>query len=88
MSDAAMLSCREAVERLWAFIDDELPESDAAAVRKHLEACSRCYPHFDFQKAFCDLLRTCRQEDAPADLRRRIFAELLAEERRGGEPAS
>lgn len=80
MSDVSMLSCREAVERLWAFIDGELPAEDATAVRSHLEACRRCYPHFDFQKAFCQFLRTRRQEDAPAELRRKILQLLKAEE--------
>lgn len=83
MSEHAMLSCHEAVERLWAFIDGELPEQDAVAVRAHLDACRACYPHFDYQKAFCQFLRSCRKENAPPELRRKIFLQLLAEEGRG-----
>ena len=85
MSDLSALSCRDAVERLWAFIDGELCSDDAKAVRAHLEACRQCFPHYDFQKAFCEFMRTCRQEDAPPELRRRIFLELLAQEGREGD---
>ncbi len=80
------LSCRDAVERLWAFIDGELPDEDAAQVRAHLAACRQCHPHYDFQKAFCEFLRTRRQEGAPPELRRRIFLRLLAEEAKEDRP--
>lgn len=79
MSEPMEITCREAVERLWAFLDGELPDTEAAAIRTHLEACSRCYPHFDFQKAFCEFLRSRRQESAPSELRSRI-REILAQD--------
>lgn len=75
------LSCRDAVERMWAFIDGELPAGEGEAVREHLAACRRCYPHYDFQKAFCQFLRGHRGRGAPPELRRRIFLRLLAEEK-------
>lgn len=78
------MTCRDAVERLWAFLDGELPATEAAAIRSHLEACSRCYPQFDFQKAFCEFLRSRSRESAPSELRARI-RELLAREQ-GGTP--
>lgn len=81
MSGAGALSCREAVERLWAYIDGELDPGEAGAVRIHLEACRQCYPHYDFQKAFCQFVRSGRQDTVPPEVRRRIFLRLLAEER-------
>ena len=50
-------NCRDAVERLWEYIDGELPASEAENVKRHLAACGSCHPHFDFQKAFCEFLR-------------------------------
>lgn len=76
------LSCRDAVEQLWAFIDGELEPAEQQQVHDHLAACRACYPHYDFQKAFCAFLRRCSQESVPPELRRRIFLRLLAEEAR------
>ena len=82
MSDETMASCREAVEELWAFIDGELPATEGERIHRHLEACRHCYPHYDFQKAFVDFLRRQTERPVPAELRRRVFLRLLAEESR------
>jgi mycothiol system anti-sigma-R factor len=81
MSGTPGLTCREAVERLWAYIDGELPEGESAAVQQHLDACSECYPHYDYQKAFGAFLHSRAREKAPPALRRQIFLRLLAEDR-------
>jgi anti-sigma factor (TIGR02949 family) len=81
MSEPSRMSCREALERLWAYIDSELPANEVDALKTHLDVCSHCYPQYDFQKALCQFLRTRQQPCAPPELRRRIFLRLLAEER-------
>jgi anti-sigma factor (TIGR02949 family) len=82
MSHDEMISCREAVEQLWAYIDGELENTDARCVEKHLEACRGCYPHYDFQKAFREFVSQHAHTSVPADLRKRIFLRLLAEDHR------
>jgi anti-sigma factor (TIGR02949 family) len=82
MSAPDMLSCREALVQLWAFVDGELDASDAGRVREHLDACARCYPHYDFQSAFCAFLRSREKETAPPELRRAIFLHILQEAER------
>lgn len=82
------LSCQDAVEQLWAFIDGELEPAQQQQVHEHLEACRACYPHYDFQKAFCAFLRRCSREKVSPELRRRIFLRLLAEEARQAGSAS
>ena len=77
MSDDEMITCREAVERLWAYIDGELQSGDERSVEAHLEVCKGCYPHYDFQKAFREFVRKHGHATAPADLRKRIFLRLL-----------
>lgn len=83
MSEQKPVNCRDAVERLWEYIDGELPASEAENVKRHLAACGRCHPHFDFQKAFCEFLRDADHTTAPPGLRRDIFLRLLEEEKRG-----
>ena len=80
MSQPNMLSCREVIEQLWAFIDGELDSEQLARVDLHLEACASCFPHYDFQRAFQAFLRAHNAQPVPAALRRRIFMSLLAEE--------
>ena len=74
------LSCREAIEQLWAYIDQELDPSTSEQMRSHIERCQHCFPQYDFHKAFCQFLAAKCREEAPAELRRKIFMELLKEE--------
>lgn len=77
-----MITCREAIEQLWAYIDGELAGGDEQSVARHLDACKRCYPHYDFQNAFHEFVRRHATRTMPADLRKRVFLRLLAEDRR------
>ena len=79
-----MIPCEEALARLWDFLDGELDASDEAAVRKHLEICNRCYPQYDFQRAYFEFARRLREgATAPPELRRRLFQRILVEDARG-----
>ena len=83
MKDESM-NCRDAVTRLWALIDDELDTVSEERVREHLAACSHCFPQFDFQREFTELLASKCRHDAPAELKQRIRALLDAEARKTG----
>lgn len=75
------MRCEEALARLWEFLDDELPPVDQVAVRKHLEICTRCYPKYDFQRAYFRFLHQINHRDrVAAEVRRRLFERLLAQE--------
>jgi anti-sigma factor (TIGR02949 family) len=76
------MNCDHAMEQLWALIDQELDLTDAAALREHLDACQRCYPEYDFQRAYRAFIASRCRHAAPPDLRRRVFMSLLAEEER------
>lgn len=76
-----MMDCREAVDHLWELIDRELDEQAESRIEAHLEACQHCFPQYDFHRAFRAFLGSRCRQSAPAELRRRIFLSLLAEER-------
>jgi mycothiol system anti-sigma-R factor len=84
MNELPHINCRQAIEQLWAYIDGELPEIEAGRVHDHLDACASCYPHYDFQRAFCAFLHNLPSRQTPPGLRRKIFLRLLEEE--SGEP--
>ncbi len=80
-----MISCEEAMARLWEFLDGELEDAEAGAVRKHLEVCRRCYPKFDFQKAWFEhVRRASRPIELSDDPRRRLFQRILEQEAESG----
>lgn len=73
-----MLRCEDALARLWDFLDGELPPQDESAVQRHLELCNRCYPQYDFQRAYFEYVRRLHERHrAPQSLRRRLFRSLL-----------
>lgn len=79
-----MMRCEHVLARLWEYLDGELPESENGAVQKHLEICNRCYPEYDFQRAYFEYARRMRdREHAPPDLRRRLFRMILEQEASG-----
>ncbi len=79
-----MIRCEEAMARLWEFLDGELEDVEEAAVRKHLEVCNRCYPKYDFQRAYFEYMqRTSRRGEGSTDMRHELFQKLLEQEAGG-----
>jgi anti-sigma factor (TIGR02949 family) len=79
------VSCEEALERLFEWLDGELEGEDAEAVGGHLEMCGRCYPVLTFERAFQEALERAKSEpEAPAGLRSSIMASLTDEGFRSG----
>lgn len=74
------IDCGGVMERLYEYIDGELDEATIEKIRKHLSVCQRCYPRYDFEKAFLRFLEDHGRTSAPPELRRRIFATILQEE--------
>ncbi|HEX2165659.1 MAG TPA: mycothiol system anti-sigma-R factor [Longimicrobiales bacterium] len=73
------MSCSDALDQLWALIDNELCTDDAQRVQEHLDRCRRCYPQYDFDRAYRQLVAMQCRETAPAELRRKVFMRLLEE---------
>lgn len=85
MNDPSMIPCDHVIAQLWEYIDGELTEDQAAQVQAHLESCNRCFPQYDFQRAYRIFLRRTAQQPIPPGLRRRVFETILAEEAGSGE---
>lgn len=81
MNNSEMISCKEAIEKLWAYIDGELSEQEHGQVHDHLEVCQACYPQYNFQRAFREFVGQHTRQPVPPGLRRRVFMALLAEEK-------
>lgn len=80
-SPPRQIDCREALERLYEYLDRELTPELAAEVERHLEACAHCFPRFQFERAFLQFLEArARSHGASPELKRRILRELFGAE--------
>ena len=74
------LDCTAAMRQLWDYLDEELDAERMAAIREHLHGCQRCWPHYDFERAFLTALNTSgAARVAPDELRRRVLGALKEE---------
>jgi mycothiol system anti-sigma-R factor len=71
--------CTEALERLEAYLDGELPETRVADLAEHLRACSPCADRVSFEEQLRTLVRRRCVDHAPRDLVDRVRLRLEAE---------
>lgn len=77
-----VLGCREALARVYEFLDGELEDASPDQVAEHFRLCSKCYPHLAMERSFREALcRALKGQHAPDALRGRVL-ELL--DREGG----
>lgn len=76
------ISCQEALERLYEYLDGELTPESAEEVQHHIEVCDACYPEVKFTTEFRDALhRAARGQPVCPDSLRQKVGQLLKEER-------
>lgn len=79
-----MIPCDHVIAKLWEYVDGDLDELRSERVRTHLDACERCFPEYDFRRAYLKFMRRCASPGVPPQLRRRIFEVVLEEEAKNG----
>ncbi len=80
MSD---IDCKEALKKLYEYLDGELSPTDARDIEHHLEICAACYPEVRLTTEYREALRRAAQGQpcCPEGLRHRI-AHIIEKERR------
>lgn len=69
--------CREVLEQVFLFIDDEMDETHCAAIRRHLELCAHCHRVVDFEVEIKRFVRAkCSESRPPQELVDRVRAIL------------
>lgn len=71
-----MISCSEAVRRLWEYLDNDLGDEDRARVEDHLALCHRCCGEVEFAAALGDLLRSSTGPDLPGEVEQHLVSFL------------
>src|SRR5690348_17460157 len=58
--------CSEILDRVYSYLDHELPEEGIAQVRAHLDECAPCLREFGLEEAVKKLVhKCCGSEPAP-----------------------
>jgi anti-sigma factor RsiW len=68
------MRCEDLRDKLIAYVDGELPESETAACDGHLAECEACADLVAERRTERDRWRTALRDDTPADLRQEILA--------------
>jgi anti-sigma factor (TIGR02949 family) len=78
--DHEMLDCDTVMQQLWDYLDEELTPDRMTAIRAHLAMCARCYPQYEFERAFLVALSGAQAEHSnPEALRKRVAVALRAD---------
>jgi mycothiol system anti-sigma-R factor len=73
-----MIDCREAVRRMWSYLDRSLDTETLAELEVHLETCVRCCGELEFSRHLRELVATTEEPPAmPPEVRNRIDRVLL-----------
>jgi mycothiol system anti-sigma-R factor len=71
-----MITCEEAVRRLWEYLDGTLGEAEHEAIEQHLRFCRRCCGEVEFAEELRKFLRAAADIELPDDVRARLAATL------------
>ena len=82
-----MIDCREAVRRMWAYLDHELAATPVTEFEAHLETCQRCCGELEFSRHLREMVADPDRAPAmPPELRTRIDLLLAAGDDPTGQP--
>ena len=76
-----VVGCREAMAKLYSFLDGDLTEQRREAVQRHLDDCSPCVRAYDFEAELKKVLAARCKDRVPEPLKKRIYDALLKEEK-------
>ena len=68
--------CSEVLERVFFFIDNELPTADSSEIQHHLDECGPCLAKYDLERTVKTLIRRSCNEHAPAGLRDKVLLRI------------
>jgi mycothiol system anti-sigma-R factor len=70
--------CTEVLERVFAFIDNELPTADSSQIQHHLDDCGPCLQKYNLERTVKMLIQRSCCEEAPVGLRDKVLLRIRA----------
>jgi len=83
-----MFDCREALHRIYHFLDGELTPVRRQEIESHLDGCSPCLQMFGFEAELRRVVHDKCRDAVPDTLRERIAEAIQHEPPGHGEPVS
>lgn len=82
-----MITCRDFVEFLWAYVSGELPSDQRFEFEAHLAICPHCIHYLDSYSKTVGLEKTAFEnldEPVPADMPDELVSAILAAREKSG----
>jgi mycothiol system anti-sigma-R factor len=79
--DDTNINCREALHRVYHFLDGELTPERRDQIARHLDRCSPCLRAFGFETEIRRLVADRCRDEVPEELRARIATVIDHEHR-------
>jgi anti-sigma factor (TIGR02949 family) len=71
--------CREVLDHLYEYLDNEMPDGDCAKFKEHFDECHPCLEKYGLEQAVKKLVkRCCGSDDVPGDLRGKVMHRIEA----------
>lgn len=75
-----MIDCREAVRRMWTYLDRSLGAEPLAALQQHLDTCVQCCGELEFSRQLRGMVAASeRPPTVPTEVQKRIDRILMLE---------
>jgi mycothiol system anti-sigma-R factor len=71
-----VITCAEAVQQLWDYLDGVVEDANRERIEEHLAFCRRCCGELEFAEELRRFLTTHASDELPADVRARLTATL------------
>jgi len=75
--DPHEVDCRDVLEKVYLYLDGEMPDEDCVTIRQHLDECAPCLRQFGVEQEVKALVaRSCGCDVAPDGLREKVLMRL------------
>lgn len=71
--------CKDALERLYAYLDDELDSESVTMIKEHIDECPPCGGAFAFEERLLIAVRSGLREEIPSVVMERIKMTIRTE---------
>ena len=70
--ERGLITCSEAVRRLWDYLDRAISAEDQERVERHLAFCRTCCGELEFAKELRAFLASAGSQEIPPDVKARL----------------
>ena len=71
------LDCAAALEKVYLYLDGEMPDTDCTELRRHIDDCAPCLREYGLEQQFKALVaRSCGCDETPPELKAKLLVKL------------